>query len=892
MSLAPGARLGPYEITAKLGEGGMGEVWRARDFQLGREVALKVLPEAFTADPERAARFEREARLLAQLNHSHIAQIHGLEVQGDTRALVMELVEGPTLAERLESGALPLEESLSIARQVAEALEEAHAKGIIHRDLKPQNIKAPVEGKVKVLDFGLAKALDPAEGAAGAGHGSVAQLAASPTLTLGATVQGMILGTAAYMAPEQAKGMAIDKRADIWAFGVVLYEMISGRHPFAADSVPETLAHVLTRRIDLDALPATTPAAIRRLLRRCLERSPRERLHDIADARLVLVDALAGRDEPAGQPLPAAPASRSTGIAIAIAGAVALAVVGYAIGRRSAAAPAARAPAAGAPSFQKLTSRPGREINPALSPDGRTLYFVVEDDEGINSDIYFVPVGGKNPINLTADSPVDDWAPAVSPDGRQIAFRSERGGGGIFLMGATGESVRRLADGCFDPAWSPQGDRIACTTCPAADPFNRGCVGVLRIVEVATGASRELATGDAAAAAWSPDGRRIAYWGLSKSEAGQRDLWTVPADGGQPAELTGDPAADWNPVWSADGTAIFFLSARGGTPNLWRLGLDAASGQPQGAPASVVLPTEFAGELRRSGTRWVYVSRSLHATIEQFAFDPEGRAGEAAAKTILGTTGRLQTVAISPDSRTIAYSTVLPQQDLYVVPAEGGSPVQLTDDPALDRFPVWDPDGQRILFMSNRSGRFEIWGIRPDGSGLEQLTRTTDESRWVPRLSPDRRRLAVSSELGTSLFDASGAPPWTEFERLPNPAHAPGSPRETFEGHAWSADGTRLAGYARGASRNRVAYWSVGERTLHVFDVTGVGRAWLADQRRILVSTPEGAAILDVSNGEAKPIPGLDLAGHRGLELAADRRTLVAYRNHEEADIWLAEGIE
>ena len=233
-TFSPGSRIGPYEVTVKVGEGGMGEVYQATDTQLGREVALKVLPEAFTKDAERLARFEREAKLLAQLNHPSIAQIYGLESSGEIRALVMELVEGPTLAERLESGPLPLEESLVIARQIAEALEEAHEKGIIHRDLKPQNIKASIEGTVKVLDFGLAKALDPSSGVSGSGPSPL--LSESPTLTMGATMQGVILGTAAYMAPEQAKGMAVDKRADIWAFGVVLYEMLSGVRLFAGDT--------------------------------------------------------------------------------------------------------------------------------------------------------------------------------------------------------------------------------------------------------------------------------------------------------------------------------------------------------------------------------------------------------------------------------------------------------------------------------------------------------------------------------------------------------------------------------------------------------------------------------------------------------------------------------
>ena len=293
MTFGSGSRFGPYEVVAKLGEGGMGVVYRARDPHLGREVALKVLPEGLTADRERRARFEREARVLAALNHPNIAQIYGLEVSGDTRALVMELVEGPTLAERLEAGVLPLDESLSIARQIAEALEEAHEKGIVHRDLKPQNIKASKEGKVKVLDFGLAKAAG-----ADVASASPEDLAQSPTLTFGATREGTILGTASYMAPEQARGKAVDRRADIWAFGVVLYEMLAGERLFVAESVVETLGAVLHHAIDLERLPPATPPRVRELLRRCLERDPRRRLRDIGEARVLLEGLAPVREAP------------------------------------------------------------------------------------------------------------------------------------------------------------------------------------------------------------------------------------------------------------------------------------------------------------------------------------------------------------------------------------------------------------------------------------------------------------------------------------------------------------------------------------------------------------------------------------------------------------------
>ena len=282
MSLSPGVRLGSYEATARIGAGGMGEVYQARDTKLDRDVALKVLPDAFTADPDRLARFEREAKVLASLNHPNIGHIYELEEAEGTKALVLELVEGPTLADRIAEGPIPIDEALPIAKQIAEALEAAHEQGIIHRDLKPANVKVKADGTVKVLDFGLAKAFQP--------DASDPNVSASPTisLTAAATQMGMVIGTAAYMSPEQAKGKAVDKRADVWAFGAVLYEMVTGRKMFEAGDVSEMLASVLLRAPDISALGGHVPERVRSLLRRCLVKDPRDRLRDIGEVRLAL----------------------------------------------------------------------------------------------------------------------------------------------------------------------------------------------------------------------------------------------------------------------------------------------------------------------------------------------------------------------------------------------------------------------------------------------------------------------------------------------------------------------------------------------------------------------------------------------------------------------------
>src|SRR5277367_2622677 len=286
MTLATGSRLGPYEILAGIGAGGMGEVYRARDSKLGRDVALKVLPEAFARDAERMARFQREAKVLASLNHPNIASIYGLEDSGATHALVMELVEGPTLADRIRSGPIPIDEALRIAKQMCEALEYAHERGIVHRDLKPANLKVTNDDAVKVLDFGLAKAIE--------GDAASVDISTSPTMSRMATLAGVLLGTAAYMSPEQAKGKAVDRRADIWAFGCVLYEMLTGHLAFSGETVTDTLAAVIMKDPDWSQLPTATPVRVRVLLQRCLQKDPKQRLRDIGDARISLEEVLSG----------------------------------------------------------------------------------------------------------------------------------------------------------------------------------------------------------------------------------------------------------------------------------------------------------------------------------------------------------------------------------------------------------------------------------------------------------------------------------------------------------------------------------------------------------------------------------------------------------------------
>ncbi len=478
--ITTGTSLLHYRLTEKIGEGGMGVVWKAVDTTLDREVAIKILPESLAEDPERLARFAREAKLLASLNHPNIGAIYGFHEAGGARFLAMELVEGEDLSTALKRGPFSVEQALGYAGQIADALEAAHQKGVVHRDLKPANLRITPEGKLKVLDFGLAKAF------AADSESSAADPSFSPTMTSAGTQAGMILGTAAYMSPEQAKGSTVDARADIWAFGVVLLEMLTGEPTFKGETISELLASVLRDPPDLDKLPKAVPRNIRRLIERCLRKDPRARLRHIGDARIELL-------EPPETQEPAPTKKRTW--PLSVAGIILGALLGLLAGAKLLTnndAVAALKP----PTMRRLTELPGPEKHPHLSPDGRQLIY--SSAAGGNLDIYLLRVGGDRAINLTAGSKVDDSQGKFSPDGEKIVFRSERDGGGLFTMGATGESVRRVTDLGMDPCWSPDGQRLAFGTEAVDDPYSRLSLSTLWTAELATGRTKQLTTtGDA-----------------------------------------------------------------------------------------------------------------------------------------------------------------------------------------------------------------------------------------------------------------------------------------------------------------------------------------------------------------------------------------------------------
>ena len=465
MSLTPGTKLGPYEIVTPLGAGGMGEVYRARDSKLHRDVAIKVLPEAVAADPDRLARFEREAQVLASLNHPNIAHLYGVEDSGATHALVMELVEGPTLADRIAAGLITLADALPIAKQIAEALEAAHEQGIIHRDLKPANVKVRPDGTVKVLDFGLAKALDPSVG-------SSVEAKNSPTMTARGTEMGMILGTAAYMAPEQAKGRVVDRRADIWAFGVVLHEMLTGRRLFEAEDVSETLAAVLTRDVSMMPLPVDLPARLRALVRDCLIRDPRQRLRDIGDARLVLDRIIAGAPDDVGAPATATSVSagrrsreRLAWIAAVTLGVALVVTATMTVRHLREAAPVVE-PIQLTISAPEKSAFDGTVPQFAVSPDGRQVAFVAARQGALVLWVRSLSTLEVTPL------PGTDWAqhPFWSPDSRFIAFFAD---GKLKKVPAEGGAPVVLCSAPTDRggAWNP--DNVLLVSPTTGGPLQR-----------------------------------------------------------------------------------------------------------------------------------------------------------------------------------------------------------------------------------------------------------------------------------------------------------------------------------------------------------------------------------------------------------------------------------
>ena len=877
-----GTTLGHYKILRLLGAGGMGEVYAAEDLTLGRTVAVKVLPQAGGAID--VDRFEREAKAVAALNHSGIVTLYSFEKAGDTRFITMELVEGDPLTERIPPGGLPFEKLLRLGVELSDAISAAHDRGIVHRDLKPANVLVTSNGHVKILDFGLAKLREP-EG-----------LAAGDQATRQLTGEGRIVGTVSYMSPEQAEGKTVDHRTDIFSLGILLYEMATGQRPFQGDTSLSVLSAVLKDqpRAATDLNPSL-PSAFSRILKTCLRKDPDRRFQSAKDVRNELEtlreELDSGELNRPAIAASAAPASTTRRWPAIAAGLMGLGMIALA------AAFWPRTPAAlSVLSMQhlQLTSAEGEEVGPTLSHDGKWMLY--SSQASGNLDIYLQSVGGQTLFNLTKDSADADGQPAFSPDGERIAFRSSRDGGGLYVMGRTGEAPRRVTSEGFDPMWSPDGKHLVYATSTERIATSRSGLSQLRRVQVDSGQVTKVTEEDGLNPTWSPNGRFIAYWGLGRTIGGPqtnsvRDIWVISEAGGTSWKVTDDEAVDWSPAWNADGSFLYYVSNRGGSMNLWRIAMNPETGRPRGGPEAVTTPASYVGLARMSGSGQflVYEARSGTSNIHRASFDA-ARAMLGPSAPVTSGSRAFRFVDPSPDGKFLVLGTgFLQQEDLFISAVDGSGVRQLTTDAFYDRWPHWSPDSSVIAFYSNRTGKYELWTSTPGGQ-LTQISDAKEYSMLYPRWSPDGTRMAfsdITNRRVTGIFDPHK--PWNDqqIDILPAPA---GEGSQLFgTGIQWSPDSKQLAGTINSAGV--VAIYDVASRKYRFFEnVRGSVYAWLKDGR-LFVGPANEPRLLDPVTGATKPVALPRFSDGLPAEFRLSHDERLAYFNvvNNQSDIWIVD---
>ncbi len=879
---ALGKQISHYQTLSLLGAGGMGRVYLARDTRLQRMVALKMLPTRFTQDAERVRRFQTEAQAASALNHPNILTIYDVGETDGAHFIATEYVEGQTLRQLLQSGPLPFAQVIEIATQLADALSAAHTAGIIHRDIKPENVMRRPDGYVKVLDFGLAKLTEK-------------QTPHSALRIPPSTEPGKVMGTISYMSPEQALGQSLDQRTDIFSLGVVLYELLSGVQPFKGDSEAATYNAILNLAPPaLTETLANLPPAFAALIERCLEKDRALRYQTTADLRAALKGwQRDSSSHSAAVAVPSRPTPRWARVGLALGAAALLSAAAFFVFNKSKSQTAPPAVQTVPATFTQLTDQPGQELYPRLSPDGKTLLYA--SPAAGNWDLYARPLSGGEAVNLTKDFSEDDAQPAYSPDGAQIAFRSERAGGGLFVMPAQGGAARRVSDAGFNPAWSPDSRELAYSEDHFDEPSNRPIVPAqLFAVQLATGQRRVVTPGDAAQPSWSPHGQRIAYWSVQKG--GQRDLFTVAASGGASTPVTDDAAFDWNPVWSPDGRYLYFASDRGGTMNVWRSAIEEATGRVLGAPEAVTTPSANSGWLSfdATGKQLVYVQKNSRVNLQKVAFDPQTEKVTSAPVWITRGAKLTTNPDVSPDGQWLVYGNLGDQQeDLYLCKTDGTGVRQLTNDRYKDRIPRWSPDGQRILFLSDRSGRYEAWviniaGTGVDGAGLRQLTWTTGPQVQRPIWSADGKRILCNRQSGDP-FIIEVDQPWQA--QTPQPVTAKNELNQWPFAQSWTRDGQRLAvrlrNHGQGSEQSAIVVYDFATQLYDRLTAFGVWPSWLNDERRILFHQRDQAYVVDSQTKRLHSILSVAPNQLQSIVPSPDNRVLYFELAITEADIWL-----
>ena len=676
--------------------------------------------------------------------------------------------------------------------------------------------------------------------------------------------------------------------------------MATGRRPFTGDTTLSVMSSIVRDTPKpVTELNATLPRELGRIVRHALKKDPDRRYQTAMDLRNDLAELKADLDSGALSEDPTLPrASRVSPWPLWIAaGIVAATAIGGYVWLRARTAPTSVSGHLEA-TFKQVTTQPGLSEFPSLSPDGS--WVVYDNNASGHAHIYLQSTSGTNAIDLTRESAVDDTEPAFSPDGETIAFRSERNGGGIFAMGRTGESVRRLTEAGYSPAWSPDGAKIVYATDHAENLLNRGYVSELWTVVVATGEKRRVFAGDAVQPSWSPHGQRIAFWeAFTPGHQGQRDIWTIPADGGTAVPVTSDAAVDWSPVWSPDGRHLYFSSDRGGSMNVWRVAIDERTGVPSGPFEPLTVPSSSAAHLSAAadGHAIAYTSFANSETIQRVALDPATGAARGAPAIVVGGSRPFSGPAPSPDGRWLTFFSLAPQLDIFVSASDGTSVRQLTNDRANDRNPTWSPDGTQIVFMSNRDGESQLWSIRPDGSGLRRLTGLKGGAMSFNHWSPDGSKLPFARSEPSDDSEAFVLDPRIEWkDQTARAISTLVEPGRYFAEWSSSPDGQQLAGTV---NTQDSAFWGTPNGPLFVYsfatnqftrlyDSESVrSPIWLKDGRQILFGEESRLRLIDSKTRTTRDV--LSIAPDRLDLWSVTRDNTAAYfvRSAAKADIWL-----
>ena len=845
MSLAAGTRLAHYKILEKIGSGGMGDVYLAEDTKLSRKVALKVLPPELAESEKRRARFKREAKALAALDHPNIVQVFSVEEAAGVHFITMQLVHGKTLTELLPKNGFPLNKFFEIAIPLADAVAAAHQEGITHRDLKPDNMMMGEDGRIRVLDFGLAK---PA--------GGLAMGSEDPTAAK--TAEGMIVGTVAYMSSEQAEGKTVDHRSDIFSIGIILYEMATGQRPFTGETAAGVLSSIIkeTPPSVTEVNPAL-PNLLWRIIRRSLAKDPERRYQSAKEIRNELEELkgeLASGELEEGavvrmrSPLVKwfAAATVTMALALALAGALAYLL------RES--------PSTGLRFTNpvQITFAAGVEDFPTWSPEGERLAF--ESDESGNYDIWVAQLGGGGAVNRTVARVEGDEKPRWSPDGSQIAFFS---GKDVFVMPALGGAPRKVytpdrLNRIYGVDWSADGAQLAVA-------FS-GTEGIhIDIFSLQSEEARSMTLPRCRDMSWSPEGSYFACVNAQNRRAGRTSLYLFPSIGGEPIAVTNGSSSDWSPSWSPDGRWLFFVSDRGGSMDLWqqRIGDEGPVGAPEALTVGVGMRR---ATFSPDGTKLAYSRGRLVGNVWRVPILRERPASWADAEQITLDQAHTGLGDVSPDGRRLLVNSDRSgNRDLWVLPAEGGAMTLLTTNARLG---TWSPDGREILFDSRRGGTFGIWVMPAEGGPARHLT-SGSRGEW----SPDGTEIAFQRNFVIWVVSADGGEPRQVTDR-PGGEQLP----------EWSPDGKWLVFQSIGRGR----LWRIpaaGGEAEPVTEGRSYRPRWSPDGKAIYFVRPTdiNVNVWAVSLEDGREYPLTDFSGRHGsifrLTLATDGEDL--------GDIWV-----